>query len=67
MMLNFEPHEGEPTAKNFEERRGWKMEKELVLAFYDLAKELKQASPEQKIALVQCMLDVYTTVLVNHS
>ena len=43
------------------------MEKELVLAFYDLAKELKQASPEQKIALVQCMLDVYTTVLVNHS
>lgn len=43
------------------------MEKELVSAFYDLSKELKQASPEQKIALVQCMLDVYTTVLVNHS
>ena len=22
MMLNFEPHEGEPTAKDFKERRG---------------------------------------------
>lgn len=43
------------------------MEKELVSAFYDLSKELKQASPEQKIALVQCMLDVYRTVSDNHS
>lgn len=43
------------------------MEKELVSAFYDLSKELKQASPEQKIALVECMLDVYRTVSDNHS
>lgn len=41
------------------------MEKELVSAFYDLSKELKQASPEQKIALVQCMLDIYKTAMCH--